>query len=210
MRKVMFMSAERYLRRPKTLVRRRDRQLDDATWLDRLLTMCPVGHLAVVWEGEPLVHSNLYWYDGAAIYLHTAHVGKLRAVLNAGPTRACFTVVEHGRVLPASTPFDFSTEYASAVLYGIVAVVHAPDEKRRALEGMMAKYAPHLAAGVDYAPMPDDDVAQTSVFRLVIEERVGKHNVKPADYPAYRYPGDSFIDAERAAGRVTIKAKDLA
>ncbi|MND01899.1 hypothetical protein D3C83_210770 [compost metagenome] len=74
----------------------------------------------------------------------------------------------------------------------------------------MAKYAPHLTPGVDYEPMPDSDVALTSVLCLDIEERMGKHNVKPADYPAYDYPAASFIDAERAAVRVTIKAQDLA
>jgi uncharacterized protein len=96
------------------------------------------------------------------------------------------------------------------VLYGVLQVVIDPAEKRRGLEGLMTKYAPHLTAGVDYAPMPDEDVAQTSVYRLDVESRVGKHNVKPDDYPAYAYPGGSFIDAERAARRATLKPKELA
>ena len=74
----------------------------------------------------------------------------------------------------------------------------------------MTKYAAHLTPGVDYEPMPDTDIAQTSVLRLTIAERVAKHNVKPTDYPAYAYPGRSFIETERAAGRVTVKAKELA
>jgi hypothetical protein len=74
----------------------------------------------------------------------------------------------------------------------------------------MAKYAPHLTAGVDYEPMPDSDVALTSVFRVTIAERVGKHNVKPEDTPAFAYAGSSFIDEERAAGRVTVRGKELA
>ena len=73
----------------------------------------------------------------------------------------------------------------------------------------MSKYAPHLKPGVDYTPMPDADIDQTSVHCIEIAERVGKHNVKPADYPGYLYPGESFIEAERAAGRYTIKAKEL-
>jgi nitroimidazol reductase NimA-like FMN-containing flavoprotein (pyridoxamine 5'-phosphate oxidase superfamily) len=203
-------AAHSYRNRPRTQPRRKDRRLDDADWQDRLLRMSPVGHLAVVWEGQPLLHSNLYWFDGAHIFMHTAAVGMLRAVLGAGPTRACFTVAEQGRILPAGTPFDFSTEYASVILYGTAEVVGDPAEKRLALEVLMAKYAPHLTAGVDYEPMPDRDIALTSVLRLRVEERVGKHNVKPVDYPAYPYPGGSFIDAERAAGRVTVKAKELA
>src|SRR5437762_141918 len=80
----------------------------------------------------------------------------------------------------------------------------------RTLEGLMAKYAPHLAPGVDYAPMPEDDVERTSVYCLEIDQRVAKHNVKPDDYPAFAYQGGSFIAAERRAGRVTVKPKELA
>lgn len=201
---------ERYLERPLTQVRRKDRVLADEEWMDRFLTMSAVGHLAVAYEGQPLVHSNFFWYDGARVYWHTAQVGKLRAVLETGVARACFTVTEFGRVLPAGTPFDFSTEYASVVLYGTVRVVADVAEKHRALEGVMQKYAPHLVAGVDYEPMPESDIALTSVYCFDIDTRVGKHNVKPDDYPAYPYPHGSFIDAERDAGRATMRAKELA
>jgi nitroimidazol reductase NimA-like FMN-containing flavoprotein (pyridoxamine 5'-phosphate oxidase superfamily) len=202
--------ASRYLDRPRTRVRRKDRRLDEIDWQDRLLAAAPVGHLAVAWEGQPHLHSNLYWCDGRAVFMHTAGVGKLRAILDRGPLPACFTVTEMGRILPAGTPFDFSTEYASVILYGTAEALADPAEKRRALEGLMTKYAAHLTPGVDYEPMPDGDIAQTSVLRLTIAERVGKHNVKPAEHLAYPYPSVPFIDAERAAGRVTIKAKELA
>ena len=204
------MALAKFLDRPKTTVRRRDRRLDDAAWIDRFLTTAAMGHLAVCWDGQPLLHTNLFWYDGDSVFLHTARVGWLRAVLEAGQNAACFSVTEHGRILPAGTPLDFSTEYASVVLYGTIEVLRDPVAKRRALDGLMTKYAPQLAPGVDYDPMPDSDIAQTSVYHLTIAERVGRHNVKPDDYPAYPYPGESFIDAERAAGRATLQPKELA
>ncbi|MGI8857754.1 MAG: pyridoxamine 5'-phosphate oxidase family protein [Thermomicrobiales bacterium] len=201
---------ERYLERPLTQVRRKDRVLADEEWMDRFLAMSAVGHLAVVYEGQPLLHSNFFWFDGTRVYWHTAQVGKLRAVLETGVARACFTVTEFGRVLPAGTPFDFSTEYASVVCYGTVRVVADATEKQYALEGVMSKYAPQLVAGVDYVPMPASDIAITSVYCMEIETRVGKHNVKPEEYPAYPFPHGSFIDAEREAGRATMRAKELA
>ncbi len=201
--------AQAYLKRPLTQVRRKDRVLAEDEWQDRFLTMAPIGQLAVAFEGQPFVHTNFFWYDGEHVYMHTAQVGKLRAMLDTGEARACFTVSEFGRVLPAGTPFDFSTEYASMVLYGEIRVVVDADEKRRALEGLMEKYAPHLVPGVDYVPMPESDIKLTSVFALDIATRVGKHNVKPDDYPAYPNPGGSFIDTERAAGRITMSKKEL-
>jgi nitroimidazol reductase NimA-like FMN-containing flavoprotein (pyridoxamine 5'-phosphate oxidase superfamily) len=119
-------------------------------------------------------------------------------------------MTELGRILPAGTPLDFSTEYASVQAYGTLQLVRDRAAKKAALEGLMSKYAPQLEAGVDYTPMPDTDVDQTSVFCFEIEERVGKHNVKPDEYPAYAYPGGSVIDEERAAGRATVRPKELA
>jgi len=70
-----------------------------------------------IWEvrghGQPLLTTNLFWFDGA--------------VIEGGACRACFTVAEHGRILPAATPIDFSTEYASVVVYGTIRVVAAPE-----------------------------------------------------------------------------------
>lgn len=198
-----------YLHRPLTRVRRQDRQLDDAEWIDRFLARASFGHLAVCHDGQPLLHANLFWHDAGTIWFHTAPVGKLRAVVEAGATRACFSVAEHGRILPAGTPLDFSTEYAGVICYGTLEVVAGLEDKRAGLDGLMAKYAPHLVPGTDYQPMPDADVERTTVFRLRVSERVAKHNVKPDEYPAYPFPGESFIDAERAAGRVTLKWKEL-
>jgi len=192
-------------RRSPTQPRRKDRRLEDDAWLDRFLTRAPFGHLAVCHDGAPHLHGNLFWYDGTAIWLHTAPVGRLRELVEAGATRACFAVAEHGRILPSYTPLEFSTEYASVLVYGDLEIVTDMAARRHGLEGLMTKYAPHLTPGVDYTPMPDKDVARTAVFRLVITDRAGKHNVKPDDYPAYAFPGESFIDAERAAGRITVK-----
>lgn len=208
------MARESFRERPHTVIRRNDKKMEDA-WISRMLETAPFGHLSAVIDGDPVIHSNLFWHDGdARIYMHSARVGKLRALLEeseGAPThKACFTVAEVGRILPAGTPFDFSVEYASVICYGSVTVATDFAERKQALEGLMAKYAPHLTADVDYAPMPDVDIRQTSVYRIEIAERVGKHNVKPADYPAYPIPNPSFIDAEREAGKLTIGAKDLA
>ena len=131
-------------------------------------------------------------------------------MLDLGETPACFTITEQGRILPASTPLAFSTEYASVVIYGKVRVATDLAEKRYRLEGLMTKYAPQLTPGVDYEPMPDGDVSATLVYVLEIDTKVGKHNVKPADYPAYPCPNPSFLDEERAAGRASVRPKELA
>lgn len=186
-------------------VRRRDRAFAEPAWLGRRLATAALGQVALTWRRRPLLHTTLFWYDGAAIYWHSAAAGTLGSVLARGARRAVFTVAELGRILPAATPFAFSAEYASVVCQGTARVVRDGAEKRRALEGVMAKYAPHLAPGTDYAPMPDRDVAVPSVYRLSIEEWGGKHNVRSLDQPGFAYAAESFIAAERAAGRLTVR-----
>ncbi|MGI8857504.1 MAG: pyridoxamine 5'-phosphate oxidase family protein, partial [Thermomicrobiales bacterium] len=122
-------SLQKYLDKPVTQVRRRDRAFAEAEWIDRFLATGAIGHLVVVWDGQPLIHSSLFWYDGAGIYWHTAAVGKLGTVLDRGEQRACFTVAELGRILPAATPFAFSAEYASVVCYGTARTVRDGAEK---------------------------------------------------------------------------------
>ena len=158
-----------YLARPVTQIRRKDRALIDEEWMEQLLALAPVGYLATVFRGEPMLHSNYFWYDVSVntVYWHTAGSGRLRAMLDAEPEqRGCFTATEFGRTLPANTPFDFSTEYASVVCYGPLRVVADAAVKRHALDGLMAKYAPHLVPGTDYEIMPESDIARTSVYAL--------------------------------------------
>lgn len=186
-------------------VRRRDRAFAEPEWLDRLLATAPLGQIALVWRRRPLIHTTLFWYDGVAIYWHSAAAGTFGSVLARGARRGAFTVSELGRILPAATPFAFSAEYASAVCRGTARVVRDGAEKRRVLEGVMAKYAPHLAPGTDYAPMPDRDIAVPQVYRLSIDAWGGKHNIKPLDQPGFAYAAESFIAAERTAGRVTTR-----
>jgi nitroimidazol reductase NimA-like FMN-containing flavoprotein (pyridoxamine 5'-phosphate oxidase superfamily) len=206
----------KYLSRPRSVMRRKDRRLDAGDWQHRLLAMTTYGTLAAVHDGQPVIHGNIFWHDPAAnaIYLHQARVGRLRAIADLGPSPASFMASDIGRIIPNYTPLEFSVEYASVIAYGTLAPVTDLDEARRALEGLMTKYAPQLEPGRDYDPMPLTDIKQTTVLKLAIDELVGKHNVKPADYapyriPPYPLPQSSFIDEERTAGRVTIAPKEL-
>jgi nitroimidazol reductase NimA-like FMN-containing flavoprotein (pyridoxamine 5'-phosphate oxidase superfamily) len=194
-----------HLDQAATRVRRKDRAFAEPEWINRFLVTAAVGQFAFVWEGQPLIHSSLFWYDGADIYWHSASAGRLAAVLAWGEQRACFTVAEFGRILPAATPLAFSAEYASVVCEGMARTVRDSTEKRRVMEGIVAKYAPQLVPGTDYTPMPDHDVAIPDVYRLAIDARVGKHNIKPLDQPGFAYPEPSFIDAKRAAGHITTR-----
>lgn len=178
-----------YLNQPPTAVRRADRAVEDDAWIGAFLRHAPVGTLATVHDGRPFVNMNLFVYDAAAhaLFLHTAHVGRTRANVAASEA-VCFCVHEMGRLLPADTALEFSVEYAGVTIFGQGRIVTDPEAARAALQLLMDKYAPHLRPGSDYHPITDEELRRTTVFRVDVDQWVGKRKRVAPDFPAaYRY-----------------------
>lgn len=173
---------------PLTPVRRRDRAEDEG-WIFEFIQRAPFGALATLRNGQPFINTNLFVYDeaGHAIYLHTARAGQTRRNVEE-EERACFSASEMGRLLPADTALDFSVEYSSVVAFGTCRVIEDPAEKRRALQLLLDKYAPHLRTGRDYRPITEGELERTSVYRMDIERWTGKRNRAEPDFPgAFSY-----------------------
>lgn len=166
---------------PET-VRRKDRAKDD-DWIRGFLHRASFGFLATVAEGRPYLNSNLFVYDEGshALYMHTARVGRTPSnVERGGPVT--FSAAVMGRLLPAPEALEFSVEYSGVVVFGTVSPVLAEEEKRRALQLILDKYAPHLRPGRDYRPMTEDELGRTAVHRVDIEAWTGKEKVAPPGF----------------------------
>jgi hypothetical protein len=177
-------------------VRRRDRAVEDESWIHQFLHTAPIGVLATVDDGQPFLNTNLFAYDeaGDCLYMHTARAGRTRSNIEGdGDVRVCFSIMEMGRLLPAPTAREFSVEYAGVTIFGSACVVEDVTESRHALELLMRKYAPHLALDVDYVLATDEDLRATSVYRIMIEAWSGKRKVVE-DFPgAYWYPAQPML-----------------
>ena len=184
---------------PRTQVRRRDRAVTDDEWIRGFLRQSPFGTLATVREGQAFAHMNLFVYDETAnvLYTHTAKVGRTRANVEA-EERVCFSVGSMGRLLPASTALHFSVEYSGVVVFGRASIVTDEAEAERAMQLLLDKFAPHLRPGRDYRPIQPEEMAQTTVFRIDIDEWSGKRKVAPSDHPgAFLYGEHPSDDAQR-------------
>lgn len=174
----------------RAVVRRRDRAVEDETWIRALLHQAPVGSLATAdADGQPFLNMNLFVYDEPrhAIYFHTARLGRTRTSI-ATNEKVCFGVMEMGRLLPADTALEFSVEYNGVVVFGQGCVIEDPAEADYALQLLLDKYAPHLHPGRDYRPVTPEERARTSVYRVTIEEWSGKRKLVADDFPgAFRY-----------------------
>ncbi len=173
-----------YASQPYTEVRRRDRLVDDESWIAALLHRAPLGVMATVYADQPFINSNLFVFDAAAnvIYMHTAKVGRTRANVEECE-RVCFSVSEMGRLLPAPVALEFSVEYASVVVFGTARVLQDEVEATHALQLLLDKYFPHLHPGSDYRPIVPEELARTTVYRIQIEQWSGKKKEVAADFP---------------------------
>jgi uncharacterized protein len=156
--------------------RRRELALDDAetrALIQRLL----IGHVATTWDDQPFINSTTFWYDAEQhwIIFHSNVAGRVRAN-SQHHNRVCFGASEYGRFLPANTALEFSVQYESVVAFGRVGLLANPDQKRRALYGLIAKYFPALTAGQEYRPITDQELARTSVYAIAIQSWSGKRN----------------------------------
>ncbi|MCA9891150.1 MAG: pyridoxamine 5'-phosphate oxidase family protein [Anaerolineae bacterium] len=191
--------ARDYLNQPLNAMRRDDRGVDDEAWIGQFLQYAAVGTLALSYEGQPFVNTNLFVYDADAhcIYTHTARVGRTRAVIEANP-RACFSVMEMGRMLPAPEALEFSVEYAGVTCFGTVSVVEDQGAATQALQLLLDKYAPHLHAGDDYRPPVPEELVRTTVFRLDIDSWSGKKKEVEEDFAgAFWYPEQPILTSVR-------------
>ncbi len=165
-------------------MRRRDRAVEDEKWVRAFLHSGAWGALATIADDQPFINTNLYVYDekANAIYLHTARSGRTRSNIE-GDARACFSVSEMGRLLPADTALEFSVEYAGVTVFGRGRVVDDDREKSYALQLLLDKYAPHLKPERDYRPSTQEELDRTSVFRVDIERWSAKKKEVEAGFP---------------------------
>lgn len=184
------MSEESPENRPED-VRLSPRAVEDDEWIAEFLTQQPTCVVGLVDDGSPYVVNQLFVFDPGehAIYLHGANTGRTRSIVErSGSPEVCLTVSRMGRLLPAEKPVDFDVEYASVVVYGDVGLVDGSEQKRRALELLMEKFAPHMTPGDEYNPIAESSIDRTSVYRIDIDRWSGKQNETGSDFAdAYDY-----------------------
>jgi nitroimidazol reductase NimA-like FMN-containing flavoprotein (pyridoxamine 5'-phosphate oxidase superfamily) len=165
-------------RDPRIDMRRKDRAITDEGAIEQMLADSAFGFIATAIDDQPYLIANLYWYQPRPrrLYFHTADEGRTRSNLLKNP-KVCFALAEMGKLLPAKTASEFSTEYRSVTVFGRARLVEDEQEQHLALQGLLDKYFPQLRPGEHYRPIQADELAYTSVFAIEIEAWSGKRKV---------------------------------
>lgn len=116
-------------------MRRTDRAIIDAEHIERILRQGRWTAIALTDGLEPYVVTLSYGYDAESrrLYFHVAPEGRKLDVI-ARCARACATVVLDGGYANGECEHPFE----SAVVHGTMRIVTDPDEKRHAIETLVA------------------------------------------------------------------------
>jgi len=116
-----------------------------------------------------------FGFDGEHIYFHTAREGRKLDFIQANP-RVCFEVERNVEVAPHPTEAcKWTVSFESAIGYGTITELVAPEEKAQAFSLIMTHYSDR-----DWrAPLAN--VANTRVWRLSVESVTGKRSKQKVD-----------------------------
>ncbi len=179
-----------YAAQPYNHVRRADRAVTDESWIKAFLHQAPYGAVATVFEGQPFIHSNLFVYDEPknVIYTHSARVGRTPTNVQAN-NRVCLSISHMGRLLPADVALEFSVEYSGVTVFGAITIIDDQTEAEYGLQLLLDKYCPHLRPGEHYQAIKPEELKQTSVYRIEIEQWSGKQKKVEDDFPGAFFYG---------------------
>ncbi len=152
------------------LRRARERGRFDRETIYGILDAMPLCHVGYVIDGSPVVMPTFQWREGDHLYWHASNGG--RGIKAAEGNQVCVTVSLLDGLVLARSGLHHSANFRSVMVFGSPEKVVEPELKAAKLNG----FVDHLLPGRSdtLRPMTDDEVKQTAVLSLPIEEASAK------------------------------------
>ena len=149
-------------------MRRKDREITDPQRIEEVVADCHCCRLGFCDEGRAYIVPLNFGYvrrdGGYTFYFHGAKEGRKIDLIRKGGYVA-FEMDTHYQLNPGDTACDYSARFCSVVGGGAVSFVETPDEKRAALNMIMAHNT-----GKGHWEYPDRMIDAVCVFQLEATE----------------------------------------
>lgn len=143
-------------------MRRSDREVKDQGIIDDVLRRATVCRLGMIDGDVPYVVPLCFGYDGSALYFHGAIKGRKMNVLRVNP-KVCFEFDLIADPREAEEACDWGMCYQSIIGFGSAVLLDELEDKRRALDVIMAQYSDKTYH------YPENMLKATAVIKVVIE-----------------------------------------
>lgn len=118
-------------------------------------------------RGQPYVVPLCFGYSEGVLYFHCAERGRKLDIIRRNP-RVCVECDIDAALVRADEAAKFTMTYRSVIAFGRASIVTDLEDRRRALDFLMAHYA---EGEFSY---PEKLVARTCIIRIDIDEMTGK------------------------------------
>lgn len=150
-------------------MRRAEKEISEPSEVAALLKRAVVLHLGMVdEEGWPYVVPVCFGVSGDAIFVHGAREGKKIDAI-ASNHRVSFSAALDAEIRPGDAACGWTMAFRSVVGFGDAMVLNGAEEKRSALDAVMAQYG-----GAGPWEYPDAALEKTAVIQIRILSMTGK------------------------------------
>jgi nitroimidazol reductase NimA-like FMN-containing flavoprotein (pyridoxamine 5'-phosphate oxidase superfamily) len=155
---------------------KRERQITDQRWIDRILDTAKVLHLGLCVDNEPYVVPMNYGCTKEngklVVYLHSALRGKKLDMIRKNP-RVFFEMDCDWKPFEGEKPCQYGLGYSSVMGRGTARIVEDVEEKKKAMSILMK-----TQTGKDFT-FEDRLVSIVAVIRIDVEAYTAKHRPLP-------------------------------
>lgn len=152
---------------PPSLMRRQEKELIDPDILKTIISKAQVCRLAMIHNNRPYVVPLSFGFHNNSLYFHGALKGKKIEAIRHNPD-VCFEFDQLMDIVEAEKACKWGARYQSIIGFGQAELLWDRDEKRRALQIIMAQYSDRE---FDF---PDEKLNSTAVIQLTIKSMTGK------------------------------------
>lgn len=132
-------------------------------------------HVAYTFDGQPYCTPTIHWREDDRIYWHGSSASRMLRQLRGG-TPACLTVSHLDGLVLARSGFNHSANYRSAMCFGTARIIDEPQEKLKALAGVVDRFYPGRSETL--RPISVQEAKATTVIGMRIEEASAKVRAK--------------------------------
>lgn len=132
-------------------------------------------HVAYTFDGQPYCTPTIHWREDDMLYWHGSSASRMLRNLRGG-TPACLTVSHLDGLVLARSGFNHSANYRSAMCFGTARIIDEPDEKLKALAGVVDRFYPGRSETL--RPISVQEAKATTVIGMRIEEAAAKVRAK--------------------------------
>jgi len=150
-------------------MRRKDKEISDPAGINSIIEKARVCRLGMANGDKPYVVPLCFGFQDNVLYFHSALKGWKNGYLQNN-SKVCFEFDELAEVIESDEPCLWGLKYQSVIGFGKALFIESSDEKRKALNIIMAQYSDQQFE------FPENMLEVTAVFKVEIESMTGKQS----------------------------------